>query len=105
MPNGAEHEQTAGSVQQQQQQQQMLLQYDAEIGKQPLGHSGQPGTDSEEGGLALEQPDGEGSAPLVTPEVVRGRVARSTEMLQRQRIQQEASQQVPSVITCVCNVH
>ena len=47
-----------------------------------------------EGGLALEQPDGEGCNPSVAPEVVRGRVARATEMWHRQRIQQEARQQV-----------
>ena len=47
-----------------------------------------------EGGLTLEQPDGEGSSPQVTPEVVRGRVVRATEMWHRQRLQQEASQQV-----------
>lgn len=49
-----------------------------------------------EGGLGLEQPDGEGTNPLWTPEVVRGRVVRATEMWHRQRIQQEASQQVTS---------
>ena len=49
---------------------------------------------TDEGGLTLEQPDGEGSAPLVTPEVVRGRVVRATELWHRQRLQQEASQQV-----------
>lgn len=54
--------------------------------------------DANEEGLALEQPDGEGSAPLVTPEVVRGRVVRATEMLHRQRLQQEARQQVTACI-------
>lgn len=50
--------------------------------------------DGNEEGLALEQPDGEGSNPPVTPEVVRGRVVRATELWHRQRLQQEALQQV-----------
>ena len=54
-------------------------------------------TDVVEGGLGLEQPDGEGSNPLWTPEVVRGRVVRATEMWHRQRIQHEASQQVTNL--------
>ena len=57
-----------------------------------------------EGGLGLEQPDGEGSNPLWTPEVVRGRVVRATEMWHRQRIQQEASQQVTSSY-CSVSMH
>ena len=61
-------------------------------------------TDVVEGGLGLEQPDGEGSNPLWTPEVVRGRVVRATEMWHRQRIQQEASQQVTSLY-CVVSIH
>lgn len=52
----------------------------------------------DEGGLTLEQPDGEGSSPQVTPEVMRGRVVRATEMWHRQRLQQEASQQVPTTL-------
>lgn len=53
---------------------------------------------ADEGGLTLEQPDGEGSATWVPPEVVRGRVVRATEMWHRQRMQQEASQQVPPML-------
>ena len=51
-------------------------------------------TGGAEVGPVLEQPDGEGPNLLWTPEVVRGRVVRATEMWHRQRIQQEASQQV-----------
>lgn len=57
-----------------------------------------------EGGLGLEQPDGEESNLLWTPEVVRGRVVRATEMWHRQRIQQEASQQV-TISSCCASMH
>lgn len=58
------------------------------------GDLGSERTGASEVGPVLEQPDGEGPNLLWTPEVVRGRVVRATEKWHRQRIQQEASQQV-----------